>query len=133
MHEMALVGEVVDIVVKEAEAAGATSVRTVTLTIGYMRDIVEDLFDSCFSYLARGTVAEHAEIVLIRVPLTVRCNDCKYVYHINVHKAETWSCPICKARDYVLNTGMEFFVNDIEIIDGPVPTFSPLDESTGTL
>lgn len=125
MHEMALVGDVVDIVVKEAEAAGATSVRTVTLTIGYMRDIVEDLFDSCFAYLARGTVAEHAEIVLIRVPLTVRCNECGYVYHLNVRDDKTWPCPVCKASDYVLNTGMEFFVNDIEIAGGLATAAQP--------
>lgn len=132
MHEMALVGDVVDIVVKEAEAVGATEVRTVSLTIGYMRDIVEDLFDSCFAYMARGTVAEHAKLVIIRVPFTVLCNECGYVYHIDVRDDKTWPCPVCKARDYVLNTGREFFVNDIEIAGGLAPALSPLEEREGT-
>jgi len=115
MHEMALTRNVVDIVIKEAEAAGATKVRTVNLTIGYVRDIVEDLFERCFAYMARGTVAEHAELIITRVPLTVRCKTCDYVYHINVRDESTWVCPICGKKDYILNSGMEFFVNDIGI------------------
>ncbi|NCB24229.1 MAG: hydrogenase maturation nickel metallochaperone HypA [Bacteroidia bacterium] len=116
MHEMALTRNVVDIVVKEAEAAGATEVRTVSLTIGYVRDIVEDLFERCFAYMARGTVAEHAKLVITRVPLTVRCQKCTHVYHINVRDESTWGCPVCGGRDYKLNSGMEFFVNDIAIV-----------------
>jgi hydrogenase nickel incorporation protein HypA/HybF len=118
MHEMALVRDVVDLVVKEAEAAGATEVRTVSLTIGYVRDIVEDQINDCFAYLARGTVAEHAELVIVRVPLTVRCNECGYVYHIDTRDDKTWTCRSCSAKDYKINTGMEFSVDDVEIVGG---------------
>ena len=116
MHEMALTRNVVDMVLREAEAAGATEVRTVSLTIGYVRDIVEDLFERCFTYMARGTVAEHAQLVITRVPFTVRCNKCGHVYHINVRDENTWECSLCGERDYKLNSGMEFFVNDIAIV-----------------
>lgn len=116
MHELALTRNVVNMVVKEAEAAGATEVRTVYLTIGYVRDIVEDLFERCFAYMARGTVAEHAELVITRVPVTVRCNQCDQVYHIDVRDESTWGCPVCGEKDYKLNTGREFYVDDIEIV-----------------
>ena len=113
MHEMALTRDVVDIVVEQAEAAGAHEVRTVYLTIGYIRDIVEDLFERCFAFLARGTVAERAEIVITRVPLTVRCNGCCHVFHIDVHDESSWHCPHCHEQSYVLNSGMEFSIDDI--------------------
>lgn len=115
MHEMALTRDVVDIVLEEAKRANAAEVRTVYLTIGYVRDIVEDLFERCFAYMARGTVAEHAELVIARVPLTVRCKECGRVYHIDVHDSETWTCAGCGARSYQLETGMEFFVNGIDV------------------
>ncbi|WP_270295505.1 hydrogenase maturation nickel metallochaperone HypA [Eggerthella sinensis] len=115
MHEMALTRDVVDIVLEEAEAAGATEVRAVYLTIGYVRDIVEDLFEQCFAYMARGTIAEHAELVLTRVPLTVRCNACGRVFHLDVHDNSTWVCAACGERSYQLETGMEFFVNGLEV------------------
>lgn len=115
MHEMALTRDVVDIVLEQANAAGATEVRTVYLTIGYVRDIVEDLFEQCFAWMARGTVAEHAELVITRVPLTVRCKECGRVFHIDVHDNATWQCAACGARSYQLETGMEFFINGIDI------------------
>ncbi|HZK24112.1 MAG TPA: hydrogenase maturation nickel metallochaperone HypA [Oscillospiraceae bacterium] len=121
MHEMALTGDVVDIVVNKAEAVGATEVRAVYLTIGYVRDIVEDIFERCFAYLARNTVAENAELVITRVPFTVRCNNCEHVYHLDVHDELTWICPVCNAKDYKLHTGMEFFVNNIEVVGPAAP------------
>lgn len=121
MHEMALVRDVVDTVLEQATAAGATEVKTVYLTIGYGRDIVEEYMDGLFSFLARGTIAEHAELVIQRIPYTVRCNQCGFVFHINVFDDKTWVCPKCKAeRDYKLNSGMEFFINRIEVM-GPKP------------
>ena len=121
MHEMALTRNVVDIVLEEARKAEATEVRAVHLTIGYARDIVEDLFDKLFAHLARGTVAEHAELHITRIPLTVKCNACGFIYHIDVFDKETWTCKRCHETDYVLNSGMEFYVNNIEVVSAKQP------------
>ena len=115
MHEMALTRDVVDLVLERADAEGAAAVKAVHLTIGYVRDIVEDLFERCFAHVARGTVAERAELVITRVPFTVRCRECGHVYHIDVHEPRTWPCPACGERDYELNSGMEFSVDAIEV------------------
>ena len=76
MHEMAMVRSVVDIVLEEAERVEATEVLGVYLTVGYSRDIVEDVFESMFAWMCRGTVAEGAVLHLTRVPFTVRCEEC---------------------------------------------------------
>lgn len=121
MHEMALTRDVVDIVVEQAEAVGDREVRAVYLTIGYIRDIVEDLFERCFAHMARGTVAAHAELVITRIPLTVRCSKCSQVFSIDVHDENTWHCPLCKAPDYTLNSGMEFFIDSLDIAENTAP------------
>ena len=116
MHEMALVRNVVDIVVEQAEKSGAEEVKTVYLTIGQGRDVVIDYLDGLFKFLARGTVAENAELVVQTTPMTVKCNQCGFIFPINVFKQETWVCPSCKAeKDYKLNSGMEFMINRIEV------------------
>ena len=46
MHEMALCRNVADIVLEEASRANAVRVSGIYLTIGYGRDIVEDLFET---------------------------------------------------------------------------------------
>lgn len=114
MHEMALTRDVVDIVVGEAEKAGAQRVDAVYLTIGYARDIVDELFEKCFAYLARGTVAQGAELVLERTPLMVSCDACGMVYHLDVFGARVHSCPCCGARGYTLRSGYEFSIDRIE-------------------
>ena len=123
MHEMALTSSVVDIVLEEAEKHGSAEVRSVHLTIGSLRDIVEDMFDGLFAYLARGTVAEHAKLSIVRMPVVARCNACGSVFHPNLRgeggrAAETPVCPACRRRDFGLVSGMEFRVDHIDMV-GP--------------
>lgn len=118
MHEMSLTRNVLDVVLDEANAAGATRVQAVRVTIGDLRDIVEELFEGLFSHLARGTIAEGAELEIVRIPVTVRCRKCSRVYHLNVRDKDTFECPSCGLLDYGLNSGMEFFVSGIDILKG---------------
>ena len=131
MHEMALVRNVVDIVVDQAQKANASEVKAVYLTIGSGRDVVIEYLDGLFQFLARGTVAEHAELVVQTTPMTVRCNQCGFIFPINVFKPETWVCPSCKAeKDYKLNSGMEFMINRIEVA-GERPQAAPGEGASG--
>lgn len=118
MHEMSLTRNVLDIVLNEANAAGATRVQAVRITIGELRDIVEELFEGLFAHLARGTIAEGAELEIVRVPVTVRCRKCSMVYHLDVRDEDTFACPSCGLLDYELNSGMEFLVSGIDILKG---------------
>ena len=116
MHEMVYVHNVVDVVNECAAKAGATKVGAVYLTVGVSRDIVEDYFQGLYTWLARGTAAEGAEVVIRRMPVTVRCNQCGTVFPLDTHNRATWVCPHCNAeRDYKQNTGMEFRIDKIEI------------------
>ena len=115
MHEMSLVRSVVRIVTEEAEAAGAAKVTKVHIVLGEGRDIVVDYFESLFRFLARGTVAESAEIVLHPTPYMARCNACGGEFHLIPIDKRTWTCPNCGAyRDYELVSGMEFYISKIE-------------------
>ena len=117
MHEMALVHNVVEAVLEHAEDIGAKEVGAVLLTIGEGRDVVESFMQGLFAFLARGTVAERAKLVIRRVPYTVRCTCCGTVFPLNVRDASTWVCPHCAAeRLYRLHTGMEFTIDRIQVV-----------------
>lgn len=115
MHEMGVTRDIVDTVLETAEKAGATSVKRVCLTIGYARDVVDTIMESMFHFLARGTIAQHAELIIERVPFTVRCDGCGLVHPIDVHKEDTWPCPVCHSKSYKLASGMEFRIDNIEV------------------
>ena len=115
MHEMSLVRNVVHIVTEEAEAAGAAKVTKVHVVVGEGRDIVVDYFESLFRFLARGTVAEDAQVVIHTTPYTVRCNACGCEFHLIPVDRRTWTCPDCGAfREYRLVSGTEFYISKIE-------------------
>ncbi|WP_080797295.1 hydrogenase maturation nickel metallochaperone HypA/HybF [Arabiibacter massiliensis] len=116
MHEMSLVRNVMDIVLERAEAAGASRVVAVHVLVGEGRDVVNELFEGLFRFLARGTIAEDAELVLVEMPYMVRCNRCGAPFHLNVMDEGTWTCPRCEAaRDYALVSGMELTISELEI------------------
>lgn len=117
MHETALVHQVVDTVLAYAEEVDAQEVKAVCLTVGEGRDVVEEYMQGLFSFLARGTVAEHAKLVVRRVPFTVKCNQCDHVFPIDFFDSSTWKCPQCQAeKDYKLYSGTEFTISHIQFV-----------------
>lgn len=115
MHEMALCTEVVKSVLATAEEADAVAVNEVNMVIGEMRDIIIDMFDNFFHYLARGTIAEHARVTFLTTPLLAKCNDCGQVFPIDIHTGEKASCPACKTMNYEVISGMEFLIESIDV------------------
>ena len=117
MHEMALVRSIMEVVIEEAEAAGAAEVTAVHLEVGEGRDIVIGLFESLFQFLARGTVAENARVVISTVPYRVRCNRCGEEFHLDFKDRLSQTSLGCGAdRDYTLISGNELRINKIEAV-----------------
>lgn len=116
MHEMSLMRNVVDVVLSECTSPEIGAVRSVHLTIGELRDVVDQYVPGLFRYLARGTVAEHAEVIIEHTPITVRCNGCGDIFPIDVRDEQTWVCPRCHERqNYQLFSGSEFRIDRIEV------------------
>lgn len=115
MHEMALCTNVVDTVLNVANEASAVSVDKVAMTIGEMRDVVVDMFESFFRYLTRDTIAENAEIEFTVVPFLVQCGQCGSVFHPGAMQKERPCCPECGASEYSLHSGNEFFIESIDV------------------
>ena len=115
MHEMSLVRPMVDAVLEACEGRGVVAVRSVRVSIGEMMDVVEGYVSDLFRFLARGTVAEGAEVVIERVPARVRCNACGDIFPIDARNRATCACPRCGERSYRLFTGREFRIDAIEV------------------
>ncbi|KTE91331.1 hypothetical protein AT727_05790 [Desulfitobacterium hafniense] len=117
MHELAITRSVLSIVLKHAEEAKASKVLVVRLKIGELRDIVNHLMQSCFTYLARGTIAADTFLAIDRVPLTAKCRVCHEIFPFNIQlEPEETVCPQCGGRKLDLVTGQEFYIEDIEVV-----------------
>lgn len=116
MHELGYTKDIVDRVTQAAHAAHAHSVKSVFLTIGEMRDIMDDLLKQCFRWMARDTVAADASVVIDRIPFEVRCNECGSLFHFDPWGGKACPCPGCGSTDYAVVSGMEFAIDHIEVV-----------------
>ena len=116
MHEMSLIKPVVEIVLEQCKGRSVKAVKEVRLAIGEMHDVVDKYIPGLFRFLARGTVAECAEVVIRKIPMTVRCNGCGEIFRIDVRDESTWQCTRCGDRqNYHLYSGREFLIESIEV------------------
>lgn len=117
MHEMSLVRSAVNTVLEECTGSGVSCVTRVNLAVGEMRDVVDRYVSDLFRYLARDTVAQDAQVVVRRVPLTVRCGHCGDIFKFVGDGPDARACPRCGAvGDYKVFSGMEFMIESIEVV-----------------
>lgn len=116
MHEMSILSNVMDIVLRYAEENDAKEVRSVSLVVGELRDVVDELMESCFRFLARGTIASNAKLNMTKVPLKAQCSECLLVFPADIKDPQTLICPDCGGKKLRIHSGKEFFIQSIEIV-----------------
>ena len=112
MHEFALTKSMLELVLAEANKAGAKRVGRINLVIGELSGFVDRCVDTYFDSMSKGTIAEHAQLCFKTVPTTGRCRDCKEQLTL---KETNWTCPACKSNNIQLIGGNELFVESIEV------------------
>ena len=112
MHELAITQSMLDIVLDQAEKAGAERVLTVKLSVGDLSGFVEESVQFYFNFLVQGTIAEGASVSFTRVPAKARCRNCARVFKL---KEFDWSCPGCGRDSIEITDGKELFVESIEV------------------
>lgn len=112
MHELTAVSRILEIVLHEAETAGATSVSVVSLVNGEWSTFDSDCIESYFRILAQGTPAGNARLAVETIPARYRCEDCGNVY---APSDGVFACPACPASKATLISGREFYIDSIEV------------------
>lgn len=97
MHEMGIMSNVLDIALDFSQKNDVSRVLKIILEVGEYSGIVPRIATDFFSYLARGTVAEGAEIEIIKKPLMARCENCGNVVHATMDVLEK-GCPECSEK-----------------------------------
>lgn len=111
MHEMAITQSIYTIVLRAGTEAGVKKIHSLKIRMGDYSEIVPSLVQEYFAILAKGGIAEGAQIEFIRVPLTVRCRTCGWQGEIDKRHI---ACRNCGGTDLELKTGREFYVESIE-------------------
>ena len=112
MHEYGVTQELLQLVLRETETAGAWRVLRVNLLLGTFSSVVEDSVRFFWGGLAAGTPAEGAALEFAAVAPLARCRGCQAQYQPNERDQR---CPACGEAIAELLAGDEFRVESLDV------------------
>ena len=112
MHELAITEAILKIALSEAEKHGAKRVLTIKLCLGAYSDVEIAYVQKYFPLAGKNSIAEGARIQTRRAPARIRCKSCER--ESLLQKGEC-RCPSCQSTAIELLSGMECFVESIEV------------------
>jgi hydrogenase nickel incorporation protein HypA/HybF len=77
MHELAVCQALIEQVERVARDNGARRILSITVSVGPLSGVEPSLLEHAYPLAAAGTVAEDAQLLVVPVPVRVRCRTCK--------------------------------------------------------
>ena len=115
MHELVVVKDTLQSVLKYAEDNGAEKVVSVYLRIGILRDFIDAWVKRYFAYASKGTIAEGAVLEIERVKASSICDKCGKTASVERKNIHNFQCPYCGNPGMNLLYGMEYQIVHIGI------------------
>lgn len=112
MHELAVTQNLLKLALQHAEKAGAVRIKELNLVVGELASIVDDSVQFYWGMIAKGTIAEHAELNFTRLPARLACQDCGHEFPMD---RERFTCPECGSKSVKVAGGDEFYLESIEV------------------
>jgi hydrogenase nickel incorporation protein HypA/HybF len=98
--------------IQTAEAQGATRVLALNAKIGEWSTVEPDALQFGFEVLRAGTIADGAELRIVRIPVACTCKDCGNAFQ---PQEGILICLECGSRSLTLDSGRELALESIEI------------------
>lgn len=112
MHEMSLCESILHILEQEALRQTFQHVHRIRLEIGTLACVETTALRFCFEVIARGTLAEGAQLEMIECPATAWCLGCMQYVKIPQRFSP---CPECGSHQLQVTQGEELRIKDLEV------------------
>ena len=112
MHEMSIALSIVEAVEEQARNEGAQKIIALELVVGKLAAIQVESLTFCFAAAAKGTLAEHAALIIEEPEGIGKCEECGKQFPVNFYYAE---CPQCRSLRINIVSGEEFRIKAMEI------------------
>lgn len=111
MHEMALMGDILTLIERDAGENKIAKVEEIELTVGELCNVMPEALEMAFDLYKSSDIAflkKDARLVLLREEAKARCTICGIEYHPE-HRIAL--CPICKFPGGEVISGETFKIN----------------------
>lgn len=111
MHELSIARQLLDIVAEAAAQHDLKRVNRLRVVVGALGNVVPEALEFAFDVAGEGTVAAGAELEIVEVPVTVRCNACGAESTLEDF---AFLCTACGSLDVTVLKGNELYLDSIE-------------------
>ena len=114
MHELSIACEINKIVNQYVKADQRKYIKSVTVRIGKLQNILPDSLNFCFEAINSSGNSISPKLDIEQVPITLKCNKCG---SLNGIECFSFSCINCGSTDIKVITGNELSVKEIELFE----------------
>jgi hydrogenase nickel incorporation protein HypA/HybF len=111
MHETRIACDLARMILEVARSEGLQRITRVNLKFGQMIQIVPDIFRHAFAAATEGTIAEHTEVFIEIIPVSVRCENCRKEADLT---GLIFRCSYCGGSMLEVIRGKEMFIQSME-------------------
>lgn len=111
MHEMSFCIKLVNLAIETAQREQAKRVVELSVLVGEMTGIVDQLFINCYEKAVEGTILEGAKLNLIHDKTRAYCNNCGTEFIPD--KEHDYLCPKCGGFDCKITGGRGVVLKEI--------------------
>lgn len=112
MHELSLIGSVLNLVLERSVTDHFERVNRVCLGVGELSNVEIEALVFCFGIAKRGSPAHNAALVIKSIPGKAWCQACQKIVHIAVRSD---ACPSCDGWGLSVTDGDQITLIEIEV------------------
>lgn len=125
MHEVSVVSDIVNAILRELEKYNAEAVEEVTLRIGEMTNLGTEQMEFAYEIVTRGTLLEGSKLVIENEEVRVHCDSCNIDCGVEYleddletgHRIPILKCEKCGGPVRVIS-GQSCCVKNLRIVEG---------------
>ena len=112
MHELSITESLINLALKHGQKAGATRITDLFLVIGNLSSVIDDSVQFYWDIVAKGTLAEGAQLHFRRLAVEMQCLACETHY---APGPDQLTCPSCQSSRVKIIQGDEFYLESINV------------------
>jgi hydrogenase nickel incorporation protein HypA/HybF len=112
MHELSVTKGILKICIEEGERYKVKEINKVNIKVGELTGLVPNCIAYYFNIVAKGTIAEGAEILIEKIPVSIHCEECGFEGELGKNN---YYCPKCSGSKYKIIKGREFYLDTMEV------------------